>query len=332
MPRSRPVVAVLTAGGLVLLAAVVGRTGLAAVGDALARVGWGFAWVVGLGGFRFLVRSVAWWLTFDPEARPPLSSLVAAFLIGDGVSSLTALGPFASEPLKGLYVQDRRPMTAVAATLAIENVAYAGSVAGMLIVSTGWILLHVALPTNMSRLVVFTLAGSLTAVVALVTLVFVAVPGRLPVARPRGRVSEVLQRIGGKMAECRRWSAARIAAVGACELLFHAAAVLETYLVLRWIGGSAVTAGQAIALEGCGRFITGVFKFIPFRVGVDEAGSGSLSLALGLGTSTGVALALVRKLRSLCWTAVGLSLIPIGASLRRTVPVGAVLQSERSGR
>jgi hypothetical protein len=52
-----------------------------------------------------------------------------------------------------------------------------------------------------------------------------------------------------------------------------------------------------------------VFKFVPLLLGVNEVGSGMLTAVLGLGTTVGTTLGLVRKVRMLCWTAVGMALL-----------------------
>jgi hypothetical protein len=49
------------------------------------------------------------------------------------------------------------------------------------------------------------------------------------------------------------------------------------------------------------------FKFVPFRVGVDEALTGALAPALALPAAVGVTLAIVRKVRNLFWAAIGLA-------------------------
>jgi hypothetical protein len=53
------------------------------------------------------------------------------------------------------------------------------------------------------------------------------------------------------------------------------------------------------------------FKFVPYRLGVDEAGSAMIARALALDPAVGVALALVRRLRILFWNAAGLVLLAI---------------------
>ena len=65
---------------------------------------------------------------------------------------------------------------------------------------------------------------------------------------------------------------------------------------------------EAFLLESTGRLIVVAFKFVPYRLGVDEAGSALVASALGLEPTVGVTLALVRKLRILCWNAVGVAL------------------------
>jgi hypothetical protein len=59
-------------------------------------------------------------------------------------------------------------------------------------------------------------------------------------------------------------------------------------------------------LETAGRLIVVAFKFVPYRLGVDEAGAALVARALTLDPAVGVALALVRRIRILCWNAVGL--------------------------
>ena len=65
------------------------------------------------------------------------------------------------------------------------------------------------------------------------------------------------------------------------------------------------------------RLITIVFKFVPMRIGVDEAGSGLATQVLTLTSGVGVTMAIVRKARTLFWAAVGVALL-----IKRGIPVG----------
>ena len=79
-----------------------------------------------------------------------------------------------------------------------------------------------------------------------------------------------------------------------------------------------VTLADAFLLESAGRFVTVAFKFVPYRLGIDEAGSGAVATVLGLSPAIGVTLALVRRLRIIVLNAVGLIPWPVTDASRRT--------------
>jgi hypothetical protein len=106
------------------------------------------------------------------------------------------------------------------------------------------------------------------------------------------------------------WPMARIARVLLWEALFHLGAVAEVFLVLQVIASGA-TLLDAFILETTGRLIVVVFKFVPSRLGVDEAGTALVANALRLNPTVGVTLALVRRIRILIWNAVGLLLLVV---------------------
>jgi len=104
----------------------------------------------------------------------------------------------------------------------------------------------------------------------------------------------------------------RLPRIIAVDALFHVLAVAEIYLVLRGLLGDArPTVAQAIVFEALNRLVTVAFKFVPFRIGVDEASSGALSALVAVDPVAGVTLAVLRKGRNLFWTAVGLALIAV---------------------
>jgi hypothetical protein len=102
----------------------------------------------------------------------------------------------------------------------------------------------------------------------------------------------------------------RLWRVFALDLLFHALAVVEVFVTLQWLlGNRSPTFVQAIVFEALNRVVTAVFKFVPFRVGIDEASAGALAPMLSVNPAAGVALAVVRKVRNLFWAAIGLALV-----------------------
>ena len=99
-----------------------------------------------------------------------------------------------------------------------------------------------------------------------------------------------------------------MAGARAAEAAYHAAGVAEVYVTLAWLT-SPPTLLVAFILETRNRLTTVIFKFVPMRLGVDEAGTALLANVLGYTTATGVTLALVRKVRVLFWTAIGVALL-----------------------
>ena len=96
----------------------------------------------------------------------------------------------------------------------------------------------------------------------------------------------------------------------ALDLVYHALGVFEAFITLQWLlGDRSPTVAQAIVFEALNRVLTVAFKFVPFRVGVDEALSGALAPVLTLNAAAGVTLAVVRKVRNLVWAGIGLVLV-----------------------
>ena len=74
------------------------------------------------------------------------------------------------------------------------------------------------------------------------------------------------------------------------------------------------------------RLITVAFKFVPLGAGVTKPGPAFLTGVLGLGTVVGTTIGLVRKVRILCWIAVGTVLL-----VRRGLTAARVLEDAQLG-
>ena len=113
-------------------------------------------------------------------------------------------------------------------------------------------------------------------------------------------------------------NSARFLPIILLEFCFHLAGVTEIYVTLSFISpDQPPTFLTAFILESVNRVITVAFKFIPLRMGVDEAGTGRVSKVLQFTMATGVTLAIVRKARDVFWAATGMILLlQRGLSLR----------------
>jgi hypothetical protein len=295
------------AGGGVLFFYAVRAVGVDAVASAIRRVGWGLVPILGLAGLRFMLRAQCWRLCMPAQARLPFGEALTSFLAGDAAGNVTPLGLAASEPTKVLLTRHRLATREAAASLAVDNLIYLASV--ITTVALGAVLMLITVPSLAAwrGVTIAAIAAALTAALAVPRLMR-GVWSADEAARPAWR-----QRLAALREAVRHFSVAhpaQLASVYGIHLGFHALAMLEIYLTLYWLLGDVrPTAVQAIVFEALNRVLIVVFKFVPFRVGVDEAASVELGLLIGIPPAVAVAGAIVRKVRNLCWTGVGLLII-----------------------
>lgn len=293
--------------GAALFAYAVERAGVSEIIEAIRRVGWGLVVILALAGLRFLVRAECWRWCLAPATAFPIGRALTAFLAGDAVGNVTPLGLLASEPTKILLTRHHLATREAVASLAVENLVYAASVMAM--VAGGLVVLAV----NVAMPVVWK-AGLMAALAALVVGGVVSLRAMRGTWDPRrGQRPRWRARLASVRDEALRFSGGhpgRLWRVFALDVVFHALAVLEVYLTLQWlVGDRSPTLVQAIVFEALNRVITAAFKFVPFRVGIDEASAGALAPILSVNPAAGVALAVVRKVRNLFWAAIGLILL-----------------------
>jgi hypothetical protein len=308
----------LAAIGAVLLIVTIRGVGWSDVRTSITAVGWWYLVIIGLGGVRFAARARAW-RDCAATAAFRFARAFAATIAADALGNLTPLGLLASEPAKVFLVHDRLPTTSAVASVAAENAFYIASVLAM--IGAGALTfftvadLEPALRLSAQVVVAATMLGGVVAVwtlrrqPAILSLV-VGRAGRW--MAPTAMAAERLREIERLFYTVFSWPFARIARVALWEAAFHVVAVMEVLLVLRLLPwGSGVTLVDAFVLESTGRLIVVAFKFIPYRLGVDEAGSAVVARALSLDPALGVTLALVRRIRVLFWNAVGLIVLAI---------------------
>jgi hypothetical protein len=325
---------ILTAvAGLALLAAVVARVGMAEIAADVRQVGWRLLLVIAIGGLRFLLRAEAWRLCLDPPHVLSLRDAFAAVICGDTIGNLTPLGPLVGEPAKAALVRNRVPLGPALTALAIENVLYTLSAAAMIGAGMIALLVQFQLPAPIRDLGEASVAGTVVLfAVALVllwrqpALVSRALGFAPRLARHADRVRTLENEIYTFAARHRR----AIPALAAAEVGFHALGVTEAYLTLWVLNNAQPALMTAFILETAYRLITVVFKFVPLRLGVDEAATAFLTQVLGLGARTGLSIAIVRKVRVLFWAiAGGLVLVRQGLS-PGTLRANPPLQKSRS--
>ena len=340
--RLAPAGVIFAALGLLLFSYFVWKAGPAKIWAQMLALGAGFLVVLAISSVRPLVRAAAWTRCFEAPHSLRLRDALRAYLVGDALGNLMPLGIVVSEPAKAAFARERVPFVAALAALAVENLFYMLSVALFIFAGTGVMLLTFPLRPELRIVAVATMC----VVAVVIALGFFVVRrqwkflsgalrflARLGVGRRfvegRGaRVRAVEDRIYGFYERHR----ARFLPILVLEACFHVAGVAEVFATLYFMLNAPPALPElllaAFALESVNRVINVVFKFVPMRIGVDEAGSEMFTKALGLPGGAGVALGIVRKARVIVWTGVGVALL-----VRRGLSVrGAAEEARRAAR
>ena len=328
--------------GVVLFVYFVQRAGVGEIAAGIGRLGWLFLVVVALGGLRLAVRGMAWRGCLEGPHRLTPGRAFQAVVAGDTLGNLTPLSLLISEPAKALFVRDREPVSRTLAALAVENLFYTLSAA--LVIAGGALALVLRLRTADTWWLAS--VGLVAALIVLISLVHAVIWRKVRVASGlvelvgRRRAPQLVARWGKRVrqVEDRVYTPyprepGRLVRLACWELSFHALAILEIYIVLSLISDIAPTLLDAFVFESTNRFITTLFKVVPMRIGVDEAGTAAFAELLAFGTAAGVTLAIVRKARMLVWMTAGIGLlVRRGLSVRRAIAdAGTTLQDELAG-
>ena len=327
--RFTPVGIFFAALGMILFVYFIWKAKPAEIWGNIKQLGAGFMLVLAISSVRPVLRSFAWTRCFEEEPRLRFRDALRAYLIGDAIGTLVPVGIVVSEPTKAALVRKQVPLIAGLSALAIENLFYSISV--VLFIFSGTVSLMLSFPLKRPLQIV-----SICALVVIVVFIVVAyliirnqwkflsrtidlmsrlgiAPGSIDKNHARMRAFE--DRVYGFYAR----NQSRFLPIMLLEFCYHLSGVAEVYTVLFFITDqpSLLT---AFVLESANRVINVVFKFIPLRLGIDEAGSGWITDVLRFGKASGVTLAIIRKARIMCWTAVGVVLmIRRGLSLREVV-------------
>jgi hypothetical protein len=341
--RAAPAGVVFALLGLALFAYFVWKAGAGEIWAQMRALGAGFLVILLISAARPVVRSLAWVRCFEPEHSLSFRDALHAYLVGDALGNLMPFGIVVSEPAKAAFARERVPLAAAVSALAVENLFYMLSVALFVFAGAAAMLLSFPLPPKLRLAAVATLCvvavviGLAVLVVrrrwkfltGALRLVAGARVGRRFVEGRGERVAAVEDRVYGFYARHR----GRFLPILLLEGGFHLAGVAEVFATLYLMLGRAPAPAElalaSFVLESVNRVINVVFKFVPMRVGVDEAGSSIITRrVLNLGETAGVTLAIVRKARIIVWTGVGVALL-----VRRGLTVrGAAEQARRAAR
>ena len=327
--------------GLALFVYFIRKAGPGQIVDGISRLGMGFALVIAISSIRHIVRSIAWTLCMEAPYRLSFWDAFRARLMGDAIGNILPFASFViSEPAKPALIRDRVPLIAGFSAIVIENIFYSLSVVVFVVSGMLALLLSFSLTKGLRVGSIVTLAVIAAVILSAALLI------RKQVRFISGATSFLARRgLNAKWVEKSRAledrvygfyqrNTNRFLPILGLEACFHLAGVLEIYTVLSFISvGQRPTLFTAFILESVNRVITMAFKFVPLRMGVDEAGTGKVSKVLQFTEAVGVTLAIIRKARDVFWAAIGIALLfHRGLSLRNVAAdAEAALATEVGG-
>jgi Lysylphosphatidylglycerol synthase TM region len=303
---------------LALFVYVLERSGPAAVFNEVLLLGWGFAALILLSGLGHILGSAAWsYCVQTRKQRPRWVELFGPRLMGEALDDLTPAGPLLGETAKVAVVSRLIPGEAGASSVVIENLIDA--LAGLLFILSGLVLalLKVTTPQRFRWIGGELAIGSLVAI-ALAVWIFrrrLLLVGRALEYLKRVKVARALiESHGHYLRELERDILAfflthkgLFLGVLMLEIASNFSGIAETYLILKIAAGHPSFVA-AYLLESANRAVQLAFSFVPFGVGIEEAAAAATVQVFGYPGSEGVSLAVIRKIRSLFWAALGLLL------------------------
>jgi uncharacterized protein (TIRG00374 family) len=311
--------------GVALLGFLLWRLGPAEVLALVSRAGWYFVPAVGLYTLHHVVRAFALRACVLRQGLLGYGDALAIRLSGEAIQSLTFSGPVLAEPTRA-WLLTRRGLTlqegfaaALTEYLLSAFVTAAISAGGLLYIVQVYRPEPVIAGTSIivaAAFVVF-LAASVIAIAARYYLIGTIVDAlsRLGVLRGRLRPNvEWINRMEDMLLAVLRDRPAVLVRVLLLEVTAQIPLMLELAVLLHALG-MAASYESPILIEASAKAIGIVFMFVPQQMGVAEGAYALIFDVLALPAAAGFAIALLRRIRALVITAIGLTLL---ARLTRT--------------
>ena len=252
--------------------------------------------ILALTFLKFPLEATAWRLVLPPEQRPPWWRAVRATIGGEAIGFVTLAGPVTAGPTRAALLKQFVPLSTGIAAGVAERSVYA---------STGMLVVALALSTAAWHL------GRGVSGPALAAIIVAAAPVAVVLLAKR----HAYRRFAGDSTGWREvlrglwWDRRRtlhvIALLGLAQQLIM---IGEAYLMLHALGAHP-TFATVLTFEGMSKVANSAGAIVPGRLGIAEGSSAAFAAALGLGSSVGISLVLMRRVRGLLWSIVGLTLV-----------------------
>lgn len=309
--------------GIILFVALVREIGASTVWEDVRTVGYGLIPIIGQEALVYLTNTFGWRYAFPPrQATPPYGRLLIVRFVGDVINSVTPTATVGGEVIRARLLRGDVAASVVWASIAVAAITQAVGQAvfvfvGLLIVlpstplpdslRTGLLIMMALFLAGLAAAMLIQRRGMVTTVASILGWVRIRLP-----ARASARMHELDAHIAQVYTQPQRFlvSAAAFA-------LGWALGTLEVYLILLFLGVPETSWRLALIIEVLSVAIDGALFFVPGKIGTQEGGKVLIFTLLGLPPAKGLALGIIRRVRDVTWSALGL-LILSRYQLRKT--------------
>lgn len=301
--------------GVALLGYLVFRTGPAVVWKQLQAVGWGVGLIIVLGGFSQLIKTCAWRQAFTCDiSKLSWSRSFVGQLISDGVGQFGVAGKVLGEGMRISLLRRAVPLPSALSAGAIDGALH--TFTAVLITVSG----------ITATLLVAQVSGAWKAYALLLVAVLIstAILAAVAVTKRWRLIGNAIRAIG-RLPRIGKWVTGKQPIVDSAEdnllsfhdkaptafwatllfnLLWHVLAVLEVYIILRFMG-TRIALGGAFIVEGLTKVINLVGAFNPGNFGTYEVGNMIIAKIFGVTSTAGLTMALCRRTRTFFWAGIG---------------------------
>ncbi len=299
--------------GLIFFVFLIYQVGIQSIADSLLTVGWNFLVIFSVWLGNYIVQNFAWAI----EMRKTFSnigffSLMKARIAGEAMNGLIPLGNFGGEPVKAYLLSHKADRTEIVASLILDKTIF--GFGSLLYIFVGLILTIFALGAFEMKYKILMFVFLALLVYGLIWFVrkktfFFRFCDRLRrwgiATRFFEEKMEKIQKMDDRIASFYRKNKRRFVA----SLLLHFTAkvvnAVEFYLVFLYLGFD-LTFVHAVCINALSLIINTIFLFVPGHWGVAEGGQAFIFLTLGLKPADGIAVGVVRRVRHIFYTLLGL--------------------------
>lgn len=321
--------------GIALLVSLVAKADRRFLVSGARKIGWDILWVIALAGFSHLIRTLAWRLALCDEAhKVSFARTLGLRLVSEAIGQFGFLGMIAGDTTRVALLGPDVSVAHAISSVALDRCLFIAT--GAMVTVAGVLMtLAVVSLSHVLRLSAAILASSL---VILLIFAGIAVHKRWRVFSTTADAVTRIPRLTHWFQD--KWSillsaeeqivsfhrSQPTAFVGSMSLnlVSHALAIAEVYLILRLLG-TPVTPFTAFILESLTKLISVVGAVNPGNLGTYEGGNMVIGRLVHLSADQGLTLALCRRLRAVFWAIIGaLCLIELSRSATKAIPASVL--------